>query len=157
MWTRKINLIVCLLISVFFWTGCARQSVKTKQAFLEQRVATLENRVAQIESTLNSQDRHAVVDIDINLLSPLHQAAYRGEPAKVKQLISQGVDVRTRGYYGLTALHCAAMKGHQATAEVLLDGGADINARNDQGHTAADLAEINGHEETAKFLWKKAL
>ena len=145
-----------MLVPVFLCAGCASHSVKTRQTLLEERVATLESRVGQIESTLNSQDRHAAIDIDISLLSPLHQAAYRGEPAKVKQLISQGVDVRARGYYGLTALHCAAMKGHQATAEALLDGGADINARDDQGRTAADLAQLNGHEGTAKFLRDRA-
>ena len=83
-----------MFIPVFFWTGCASKTVKNRQTLLEERVAVLETRVAQIESAMKSQTHHTAVAIDINLLSQLHQAAYRGEPAKVKQLISQGVEDR---------------------------------------------------------------
>jgi ankyrin repeat protein len=147
-----------LLIAVFFWTGCASPSEKTKQACLEDRVAKLENRVAQLEAILESMSKpHVRHAADNDLMGPLHQAAYKGQPDKVKQLISEGADVRAKGFDGMTALHMAAMKGHQATAAALLDGGAVINARDDSGHTAVDLAQLYGHEGTAKFLREKAL
>jgi len=157
----KLYLAVCIIVLFFFLTGCASRSdkcnmaaIKTKIAEQDSQIAALKERVSQIESAMKPQIRHTLKNVDVT--PPLLNAAYRGEPDKVKQLISEGADVRTKGPDGMTALHLAAMGGHQTTAEVLLNSGADIKALDDNGRTAADLALINGHEGTAKFLREKS-
>ncbi|HUT28667.1 MAG TPA: ankyrin repeat domain-containing protein [Sedimentisphaerales bacterium] len=91
---------------------------------------------------------------DAASLPELHRAAYGGHAATVRQLITQGADVRAKGPKGRTALHIAAMAGHRMVCEILLGEGAEIQACDNQGHTPAQLAEMQGHNGLADFLRK---
>ena len=57
------------------------------------------------------------------------EAARRGDVAKVKQLLDEGVDVNTKFRYNATALSYAADRGHLEVVKLLLERGADANAK----------------------------
>jgi outer membrane protein assembly factor BamB len=56
-------------------------------------------------------------------------AVRRGDAAAVESLLARGVDVNTKGPYGVTALALAADRGHLAVVKVLLAHKADVNAK----------------------------
>jgi hypothetical protein len=59
----------------------------------------------------------------------LAEAARRGDPAVVKKLLDDGVDVNTKFRYGATALSYACDRGHVDVVKLLLDRGADVNVK----------------------------
>ena len=59
----------------------------------------------------------------------LSEAARRGDAAKVRQLLDEGVDVNTKFRYNRTALSFAADRGHADVVKLLIERGADINAK----------------------------
>lgn len=59
----------------------------------------------------------------------LHQAARRGDVARVRALLDAGVKPDTEGRHGITALMVAAGEGHEEVARLLVERGADVNAR----------------------------
>jgi len=84
---------------------------------------------------------------------PLHEAAGRGDTAKVRQLLDQGTDVNAKAAGNWTALISAAAEGRTETVELLLDRGADVNATSDiVGWTALLSAAQQGHAECVKVL-----
>lgn len=87
-----------------------------------------------------------------SLVAQLHKAAFEGSADGIRQLVRQGVHVRSHDHYGLTALHWAATAGHTRVVSVLYELGADVGARDRAERTAFDLAFANGHEETANVL-----
>ena len=84
---------------------------------------------------------------------PLHEAAGRGDTAKVQLLLDQGTDVNAKSAGNMTALMCAAGQGHTGTVELLLNKGADVNVTSDfVGWTALLEASYGGHTECVKVL-----
>jgi hypothetical protein len=59
----------------------------------------------------------------------LSEAARRGDAAKVKELLDQGVDVNTKFRYNATALSYAADRGHLEVVKLLIERGADVNVK----------------------------
>ena len=100
------------------------------------------------------------------LLSPitaragkLHDAAEKGDTKKVTQLIQQGEDVDSRGFYESTALMWAAIGGvwgapggHIEVVELLLAAKANVNAKSKRGYTALMGAAWRGNTEVVKLL-----
>jgi len=82
----------------------------------------------------------------------LHLAAFRGEEADVRDLVSIGAAVNARGDFGMTPLHHAAVSGHIAVAEALLALGADRSLPDEFGQTPAQLAARGSHAELAALL-----
>lgn len=60
----------------------------------------------------------------------LHEAAKRGDAAKVALLITEGKDVNEQDDFGNTALYLAAYRGHFDAVKALLAAGAGVNAQN---------------------------
>ena len=110
-------------------------------------------------------------NIDSNLLA----AAGKGDTEKVKTLLSEGADVKTKDSDGKTALMIASEKGHSETVKVLdekivlsllaaategkgeevkelLEAGADVNAKDIWGNTALMGATKEGHEDIVQLL-----
>jgi ankyrin repeat protein len=86
-------------------------------------------------------------------MTPLHQAAARGDLSAVNQLLASGarVDAVTRiGSH--TPLHVAATNGHALVVGRLLEAGADLNARTTTGATALHFAAAFGSSETITAL-----
>lgn len=93
----------------------------------------------------------------------LGEAAAKGSPSLVAQLISRGgtsLDLNAKNEYGHTPLHEVAaaasvdVSSHDRLAVVdkLLDGGADAAAQNLKGHTPLHIAADVGNADAASAL-----
>jgi ankyrin repeat protein len=80
------------------------------------------------------------VDADNN--SGWHLAAENGHTEVIRVLADQGgMDLESKGRYGMTALLLATWKGHGGIVRALLRAGADPEAMDEDGATARMLAE----------------
>jgi uncharacterized protein len=86
--------------------------------------------------------------------TPLHQAAFSGNVADVKRLLSAGADVNATNDYGVTAMQLAADTGNAELIRLLLKAGADASSPNPEGETALHLIARTGNVDAAKLLLK---
>ena len=82
----------------------------------------------------------------------LVDAAKRNEPAAVRALLDEGLDVNARHPDGSTALLWAAYYGDADTVGLLLAAGADANAANEYGEAPLSLAARNRNAAVAATL-----
>jgi ankyrin repeat protein len=82
----------------------------------------------------------------------LHLAAFQGNEADVRDLVSLGAVVNARGDLGMTALHYAAIGGHTGVATCLLGLGADRSLPDEFGQTPAKVAALGSHAKLADLL-----
>ncbi|KAH9503985.1 hypothetical protein Btru_067490 [Bulinus truncatus] len=82
----------------------------------------------------------------------LLKSAQDGNLNEVKNLLSQGLNINYKDFYGWTALMCAAKEGHSEMVNCLLENGADLKIVNSDGHSAAWLAENARHHSLAEKL-----
>lgn len=96
-------------------------------------------------------------ETDTTDMTPLHVAAFVGNPRMVKMLIEKGAKINDEvNWEGKTALHFAAEEGKREVVRVLLEcGKADVTKRDKSGKTALELAEARGHLQTANLLKQK--
>ncbi|KAH3698702.1 uncharacterized protein LOC127862386 [Dreissena polymorpha] len=76
-------------------------------------------------------------------ITPLHEAAFRGSPGKVLELLSNHADVNAEDENRATPLHYAmARSGNIDTSfmEALIESGADVNKQNVFGQTPLAIA-----------------
>ena len=87
------------------------------------------------------------------LLSPVLDAAKRGDIESLKAELRAGADVNAAQADGFTALHWAAKTGNREVAEVLIAAGADIRATTRLGsHMPLHVAAATGKAEVAEAL-----
>ena len=87
------------------------------------------------------------------LLSPVLDAAKRGDVETLKAELRSGADVNAAQADGFTALHWAAKTGNREVAEVLIAAGADIRATTRLGsHMPLHVAAATGKAEVAEAL-----
>ncbi len=86
--------------------------------------------------------------------SPLHLAAYSGDPAALQLLLDRGIDVnaRARSKFKNTPLQTALLTGQLATAKLLLEHGADPLVRQAQGFTPLQEAAFEGRRDLVDLL-----
>ena len=90
------------------------------------------------------------------LAEEIHDAALKGDLAKVKMLLSKNpklLDVRSENEK--TPLHYASQGGHLEIAEFLIAKGADVNSRNIADETPLHYAAALGHKEVVDLLIRK--
>jgi ankyrin repeat protein len=87
-----------------------------------------------------------------NGITPLQEAAMRGQKDAVELLISKGADVNAREHQGNTPLLWALLMGHSDVAEVLIAANADVNARDAQGMMPLTLARKRGNGKLETLL-----
>ena len=75
----------------------------------------------------------------------LVEAARRNDPAAVRVLLAEGLDVDARHPDGSTALLWAAHYDDAETAALLIAAGADVDAANDYGESPLSQASRNGN------------
>ena len=67
---------------------------------------------------------------------PLHEAAYKGDVERIKELVLSGVSVDQQEHnYGSTPLHTATIFANQKSVKILIDLQANVNAENENGST----------------------
>ena len=84
--------------------------------------------------------------------TPLHMAAYVGNPAIIKVLLDHHAQTEARDKRGLTPLLWTAFVGKPEATAALLSGGADINAKGRDGRTIMEQAKISMNQELIALL-----
>jgi ankyrin repeat protein len=89
--------------------------------------------------------------------TPLHFAAFFGQPDAAGLLVDRGAELEARStneQFALDAapLHSASASGQLEVCRVLLDAGADVNAVQHGGYTALLDAAANKNRELMDFL-----
>ncbi len=79
-------------------------------------------------------------------------AVAEGNVARVRSILSSGVDANATDRFGRTALEYACQAGHAEVVKLLLAKGADPNAPSSHGSTPLLLAAGNGHVAVVKAL-----
>ncbi len=88
-------------------------------------------------------------------VSPIADAAMRGDKAAVRDLLKQGADVNGAQGDGMSALHWAAERGDAELADMLIYAGANIAAVTRIGqYTPLHLAAKSGSAPLARTLLK---
>ena len=88
--------------------------------------------------------------------TPLHIAAFIGNPANIRALLAAGADVMARTEDGKTPLHIAAkcyFVCKSGAIQTLLDAGADAKAKDKEGKTPWNLAQENDELKGTKGYW----
>jgi ankyrin repeat protein len=86
--------------------------------------------------------------------TPLLDAAYAGDAARVAALIRSGANVNEANQFGATPMAEAAKRADTAVLKLLLKAGADPESANGEGETALMLVARAGNIEAAKLLLK---
>lgn len=85
--------------------------------------------------------------------APVADAVMRGDTAKVRQLIRQGLDVNASQPDGMSALHWAAQRGDASSAQMLVYAGARVDAVTRNGnYTPLHLASREGRAAVVQVL-----
>lgn len=84
--------------------------------------------------------------VDPDGFTPLHLAAFFGQPKVVELLLARGADTEAIATNGscLRPLNSAAAGGHHSIAHLLLDHGADVDPRQAGSYTPLHSAAHNG-------------
>ena len=85
-------------------------------------------------------------------MSPLDEAAFRGNTEVLQLLLEHGADVNARGEYGSTPLHSAAVRGKAEAAKLLIENGAEIDIKSKNGDTPLCIAIRSSQLKVAEVL-----
>jgi ankyrin repeat protein len=84
--------------------------------------------------------------------TPLMEAVYAGDTAKVKRILAGHADVNAVNAYGVDAMLLAAEASNTQLVDLLLKAGAKATSANPDGETALHLVARSGNVEAAKLL-----
>ena len=87
--------------------------------------------------------------------NPLVDAADKGDVKKIKEVLTQGIDINSTNHAGYTALHRASYHGYFKAVKYLLEAGANVNAKTVDGYTPLDNATSTNHIQIVKLLISK--
>lgn len=83
--------------------------------------------------------RNANVNMGVNKVTPLHNAAQRGFTESVRILLKAKANVHAVNMMNVTPLHLAAKNSHLRVVKLLLQEGADPNTVTNRGKTALHM------------------
>jgi ankyrin repeat protein len=84
--------------------------------------------------------------------TPLMVAAFNGNEAVARLLITHGANVQARDVGGYTPLHWAALNGFESVIRLLISKGIERNSRSNFGWTALMQAATKGHIAVVRAL-----
>jgi uncharacterized protein len=115
--------------------------------------ATAAGRTAMVSSILE-RDPASAKAWSADGFTPLHFAAFLGQPAIARELVRRGADVSTVSMNPMevTPLHSAAAARATEIVRMLLESGAPVNAKQHGGWTALHAAADCGDEEMIRIL-----
>jgi len=87
------------------------------------------------QSNTNNQETYSVKSKEDSLVF----SAWDGNLHRVKELLSDGIDINSKVGYGLTVLHCAKLRGNKTLCEWLIENGADPNIKMPERNQIADM------------------
>ncbi len=88
--------------------------------------------------------------------TPLTLAAYNGDLAGVRKLVSKGASINQANQgQGYTPLHLAAFKGHSEIVEYLIQAGCDPEPLDNDNRTPAMFAYSGSHKQLGDWLIKQ--
>jgi len=87
-----------------------------------------------------------------DLINEFIIAAAEDNIERVNKYLKEGLDVNSKGDYGVTALYLASEHNHIDMVRLLLDAGADINAKDNKNWTPLLVAAYYGCNETLEIL-----
>jgi ankyrin repeat protein len=90
--------------------------------------------------------------LPVGAQSPLVDAVKAGDPAGVRALLDQRVDVNAAEADGTTPLHFAVDRDAPQIVQMLIRAGADVKTANRYGATPLWLAAVNGNARTVAML-----
>ncbi|XP_014674688.1 PREDICTED: ankyrin repeat and MYND domain-containing protein 2-like [Priapulus caudatus] len=109
-------------------------------------------KVDEVIEILNEKDVR-IDCLDKHGMTPLQQAAYKGNKELCQLMLSHGADINSnRHEHGYTALMFAALSGSEATTRVLLESGARTTATNSVRRTAAQMAGFVGQHRVVALI-----
>lgn len=79
---------------------------------------------------------------EVSAYNGLFAAAFNGDAAVVRALLTKGADLERRDGAGRTALHVAAYQSHDDIVRLLARNGADMNALEDQAYDIVTIASV---------------
>ncbi len=82
----------------------------------------------------------------------LHQAAWRGDAAKVKALIAAGADLDARDVHGRTPLQVATYAGQRDAITLLAKAGAKLDLLENDRYDAVTIAAVADDAQTLSLL-----
>ncbi|MBN1233299.1 MAG: ankyrin repeat domain-containing protein [Candidatus Coatesbacteria bacterium] len=85
----------------------------------------------------------------------LFEAAEKGKLEKVKEAVSNRIDVNIYNEEKNSPLTMACLNGHREIVKIIIENGAEINRINKRGANALVYACYNEHREIAEFLISK--
>lgn len=85
----------------------------------------------------------------VGLFTPLHRAAYNGDPQLVALVLQRGADIDALASFDQTALQVAVQINYRAVVDLLLAAGADPNRASKAGITPLHSAVILGRAALA--------
>jgi len=107
-----------------------------------------------INSVIKSVQQGAMINASDRFgHTPIHYAAYKGNPRIVDFLLNNGANPNVQGRHKSTPLHSAAWGKNMKVLELLLEDGANVNARTDEGETPGMTAALRGEKEMLEVLF----
>jgi hypothetical protein len=115
------------------------------ETYIRQGIEVIEDLIHKVDDICagDLSDDNTISDIELESDITLHQAVIKGDPTKVRALISRGDDIQACDEDGSTPLHYAAYIAHASIALHLLENGALVDAKDAKGRTP--LHELAGH------------
>ena len=127
--------------------------VSAAQPSLDVMEAAALGRIAAL-SELVSEDPARVGEHSADGFTPLHLAAFFGQPAAVEWLLERGAapNAVARNPTMVQPLHSAVASGVTESVVALVDGGADVNATQQGGWTPLQAAAMHNQLDMVRSL-----
>ncbi len=127
--------------------------VSAAQPSLDVVEATAMGRIERL-GELVAEDPARVGEPSPDGFTPLHLAAFFGQPAAVKWLLERGADANAvaENPTRVQPLHSAVASGLTECVVALVDGGADVNAAQQGGWTPLQAAAMHNKLDMARSL-----
>jgi|ERR1700722_9840992 len=142
--------VVIVIVGIWFLvrSPSGKQMAALSQMIYTGDVRGLDEFLTRYPSLANAKN----VDNEEKGWTPLHMAAYVGNPAIIKVLLDHHAKTEERDNRGLTPLLWTVFVGKPEAAAALLSGGADINAKGRDGRTTLEQAKITLNQEMITLL-----